>query len=472
MIPVTTFAGKRVAVFGLGSSGLASAHALTAGGAQVICYDDKRERTEAANNAGLPTGDLRVADFAAFDALLLAPGVPLTHPAPHWSVERAQAAGIEVIGDIELFERERRARFGDMKLAAITGTNGKSTVTALTGHLLKAMGVAAQIGGNIGRPVLDFDPKATDAVVEVSSYQIDLAPTLSPDVGALLNVTVDHIDRHGSFENYVAVKERVVARSATAVLGEGELLTEIARRHADIGPRLLAFGAVETGSAEEAFRADIFEAGVFAHAVAAGWEFMALDRRGERPLGAIGDIASLRGAHNALNVAAALAIVEGLGHDPARAAEHLATFPGLPHRMEEVGRDGAVTFINDSKATNLISAIIALKSFGRIHWIAGGKPKEGGLTELHPERFDIRRAYLIGEAAEDFARTLSGAVDTRLCGTLEAALDAAAEGARADGGGVVLLSPACASFDQFRSFEERGDIFRTLVRQRMEAANG
>ncbi|MEO1105362.1 MAG: Mur ligase family protein, partial [Pseudomonadota bacterium] len=219
MIAVTTFAGKRVAVFGLAGSGLVTAHALTAGGAEIVCYDDKRERVDAAWDAGLPTGDLRVADFTAFDALVLSPGVPLTHPAPHWVVERAKAAGTEIIGDIELFDRERAARMPDMGVVAITGTNGKSTVTALVGHLLKALGRDAQIGGNIGRPALDLDPGAAITVLEVSSYQIDLSPTLRPDVGVLLNITPDHLDRHGSFENYARIKTMLTDASDVAVLG-------------------------------------------------------------------------------------------------------------------------------------------------------------------------------------------------------------------------------------------------------------
>lgn len=458
MIAVETFAGKRVAVFGLGGSGLVTAHALAQGGAEIVCFDDDRARVEAAWDAGLPTGDLRVADFAAFDALVLAPGVPLTHPEPHWTVARARAAGIEIIGDIELFDRERRARLPGLRLAAITGTNGKSTTTALLGHLLKAMGEAAQVGGNIGRPVLDLDPADGIAVVEVSSFQIDLAPTLTPDVGALLNITPDHLDRHGTYENYRAVKERLVAQSRVAVVGETTADTRsIARRYRGTGKPVFAFGLLAAGDAPAA-------AGVY---VRAG-RILEL-ARGERDLGALPEVASLRGGHNHENAAAALAMVAALGLDAARAVPHLATFPGLPHRIEEVGRHGNVLFVNDSKATNVDSAITALKAFRGVHWIAGGKPKPGGLAGLDPARFDIRRAYLIGQAAEEFSRQLAGKAETVMCGTLEAALDAAARDAETAGGGVVLLSPACASFDQFRSFGERGDVFRELVRARLNA---
>ena len=242
MIAVETFAGKRAAVFGLGGSGLVTAHALTAGGAEVVCFDDDRAKVEAAWNAGLPTGDLRVADFTVFDALVLAPGVPLTHPVPHWSVERADEAGVEVIGDIELFDRERRARLPDLALVAITGTNGKSTTTALLGHLLRDMGEAVQVGGNIGRPVLDLDPVPGVAVVEVSSFQIDLSPTLTPDVGVLLNISPDHLDRHGTFEIYRAVKERLVTASRIAVVGEtGPDTNAIAARYKSAGKPVFGF---------------------------------------------------------------------------------------------------------------------------------------------------------------------------------------------------------------------------------------
>ncbi|XWN33105.1 MAG: UDP-N-acetylmuramoyl-L-alanine--D-glutamate ligase [Devosia sp.] len=479
MIAVEGFSGRRVAVFGLGGSGLVAAHALAAGGAEIVCYDDKRAHVDAAWDQGLPTGDLRVADFAAFDALLLSPGVPLTHPQPHWTVARAKAAGVEIVGDIELFDRERRARFPQMKLAAITGTNGKSTVTALTGHLLKAMGVDAQVGGNIGRPVLDLDADAAVAVVECSSYQIDLSPTLHPDVGAFLNLSPDHIDRHGTYENYAAVKTHLVDASDKAVFGALESIDDIARRFCrEERVPVWTFGEGRR-SDPPAFQSSAYSRGVLLRAikrepplvrdVTVGWDLVALMDGEPCDLGRLPEVASLRGDHNALNAAAALTIIAALGHDAKDAAAHLATFPGLPHRMEEVGRAGDVAFINDSKATNAQSAYQALTSFEHIHWIAGGVPKEGGITSLKSLFPRVRRAYLIGDAAADFASTLNGSVDVAQCGTLEAALDAAA-GKAAEEGGVVLLSPACASFDQFSSFEERGDRFRTLVQERLAGA--
>jgi len=506
MIALTTFAGRNVAVFGLGGSGLVTAHALTAGGVGVICYDDKAERVKRAADSGLPTGDLRVADFTKFDALILAPGVPLTHPEPHWTVERAKAAGIEIIGDIELFDRERRARTPGLTLVAITGTNGKSTTTALTRHLLAEMGAEVQMGGNIGRPVLDLDPIPGIAIVEVSSFQIDLAPGLAPDVGVLLNVSYDHVDRHGTFEAYRAIKERVPDESAVAVLGHDcPNVNAYARvlRDREGRPDGGVFGfAIDhfTASAEHPRRGEIpadrrvfwdvdlnggiiadsrLERRSFAEAphlrdVHTGFDIVRYRAREDAPdtIGAIPDVPSLRGDHNAQNVAAALTIIMALGFDPKDAVPHLATFPGLPHRMEEVGREGPVSFVNDSKATNADSAKTALKALQNVYWIAGGKAKTDGLTTLDTKRYDIRHAYLIGEAAERFEAELAGAVPVSQCGTLDVALARAAADAAAAGGGIVLLSPACASFDQYASFEARGDAFRQLVKQRLEAVDG
>lgn len=467
MIAVTHMDGRRAAVFGLGGSGLVTAHALTAGGCEVVCYDDKRERVDAALDAGLPTGDLRVADFRAFDALILSPGVPLTHPEPHWTVLRAKAAGIEIIGDVELFDRERRMRLPHTKLVAITGTNGKSTTTALAGHLLREMGVEAQIGGNIGRPALDLDPFDGVVVLEVSSFQIDLSPTLAADVGVLLNITSDHLDRHGTFAAYAALKMALPGRSRIAVIGHD---CAESRRFAVSAPSLDRFGfavtqdAASAVTAPQTFGAVSYAGGVVvASAPGMAGEIFVVRHDEGALIGGMPATPALRGEHNAQNVAAALTAVLALGLDPADALPHLRTFAGLPHRIEEVGRDGDVVFINDSKATNLDSAVTALRAFTGIHWIIGGRAKPGGLAELDPASFDIRRAYLIGEASDLFADQLAGKLATHSCGTLDAALAAAADDAAEAGGGVVLLSPACASFDQFRSFEDRGDTFRALV---------
>ncbi|MEM8665106.1 MAG: UDP-N-acetylmuramoyl-L-alanine--D-glutamate ligase, partial [Pseudomonadota bacterium] len=366
MIAVNTFAGKRVAVFGLAGSGLVCAHALAAGGAEIVCYDDKRERVDAAWDAGLPTGDLRVADFNVFDALALSPGVPLTHPEPHWSVEMARAADKPVIGDIELFDRERRDRLPLLRFAAITGTNGKSTTTALLGHVLKGLGDAAQVGGNIGRPVLDLDPVAGIAVVECSSYQIDLAPGIAPDVGLLLNISPDHIDRHGTFENYAAIKRRLVAQSRQAVVGiDDEHSAAVADDLEAAGKPLRRIAVLDDVSqAQRLGRAGVAAVGEDLYVVVDGVP---------EAIGSLAGVVSLRGRHNAQNAAAAIAMAVALGHAAHDAVKHLATFPGLAHRMEEVGRHEGVLFVNDSKATNAQSARQALASFEDIHWIAGGE---------------------------------------------------------------------------------------------------
>ncbi|WMS40852.1 UDP-N-acetylmuramoyl-L-alanine--D-glutamate ligase [Acuticoccus sp. MNP-M23] len=463
MIAVETFEGKRVAVFGLAGSGLVTAHALAAGGAEILCYDDKRERVDAANDAGLPTGDLRVADFAAFDALVLSPGVPLTHPAPHWTVERAAAAGVPVVGDVALFDGERRARFPELALAAITGTNGKSTTTALLGHILGALGLGAQVGGNIGRPVLDLDPVPGIAVVECSSYQIDLAPGLTPDVGALLNLSPDHIDRHGTFENYAAVKTRLVEGSRQAVIGvDDPHCAAIAHALEEAGKPVHRIGVF--ASVDEAAGA-LGRSGV----ASVGDALFVLTGGTADPVGSRAGIGSLRGDHNGQNAAASIAIAMAMGADPKAAADQLASFPGLQHRMEEVGTRNGVIFVNDSKATNAQSARQALASFTNVHWIAGGVPKTGGIAELADLFGRVNAAYLIGQAADDFAATLEGKVNAARYAGLEQALDAAIAAARP--GDVVLLSPACASFDQFRSFEARGDAFRALVKARIEATD-
>ncbi|WP_108658952.1 UDP-N-acetylmuramoyl-L-alanine--D-glutamate ligase [Acuticoccus kandeliae] len=462
MIEVSRFSDKKAAVFGLAGSGLVTARALVAAGAEIVGYDDKAESVAAAAAAGLPTGDLREGDFARFAVLVLSPGVPLTHPVPHWSVKRAQEAGVPIVGDVGLFDEERRARLPGLRLAAITGTNGKSTTTALLGHILATLGEAAQVGGNIGRPVLDLEPVPGVAVVECSSYQIDLAPTLAPDVGALLNLSPDHIDRHGTFANYAAIKERLVAASGIAVIGIDDADSRaVADRLEAAGKIVRRIGTFET--ADEAARA-------IGNGVAAVGEtlFEIVDGTA-RDVGTVHGIGSLRGRHNAQNAAAALAMAVALGHTAEAAAGALATFPGLPHRMEEVGREGKVLFVNDSKATNAQSSRQALQSFSHIYWIAGGVPKAGGITDLADLFPRVDRAYLIGQAAADFGATLAGTVEAAQCGTLEAALDAAAADAGASAeGGVVLLSPACASFDQFRSFEHRGDRFRDLVAQRLK----
>ncbi|MDQ0315312.1 UDP-N-acetylmuramoyl-L-alanine--D-glutamate ligase [Amorphus orientalis] len=453
MIPVTTLADRTVALFGLGGSGLSTARALLAGGARVLAFDDNPAKVAEAAGAGIPTADLAQTDFEDVAALVLSPGVPLTHPKPHWTVERAREANVPVIGDIELFERERRAGPADTALVAITGTNGKSTTTALVGYLLSELGVPTHVGGNIGTPALELPVLAAGetTVLEVSSYQIDLAPSLAPTVGVHLNISEDHLDRHGSLENYAAIKERVVAAAGTAVVGVDDPWSRAMaeRREARGLPtlRVSTSGAVENG---------VHAADGALHLAADGSSSKILDLAG---------IGSLRGEHNAQNAAAAFAVLAALGLDIDAAAERVSGFPGLAHRLEQVGRRGRVLFVNDSKATNADSARRALASFERIYWIAGGRPKTGGIASLADLFPRVARAYLVGEAEADFAATLDGLVPVVRSGDIAAALAEAAEDAAADPSEepVVLLSPACASFDQFPNFEARGDAFKALV---------
>ncbi len=453
MIPASSLAGRQVALFGLGGSGLATAHALVAGGAVVLAWDDNPQSVEKAQAEGIVTGDLRGADWSRFAAFVLSPGVPLTHPKPHWSVELARAAGVEVIGDVELFVRERNARAPEAPFIAITGTNGKSTTTALIAHILQAAGRDTQMGGNIGRAVMTLDPPAPQRhyVVECSSYQIDIAPSINPTAGVLLNLTPDHLDRHGTMQHYAGIKERLVAGSDTAIIGvDDSFCVQIAERLERAGSKVVRIS-----------RRLPLKDGYFAE----GSElFSAVDGRRTR-IASLEGIGSLRGQHNAQNALAALAACLGVGLTAGEIQAGFETFPGLEHRMEQVGRKGHVLFVNDSKATNADAAAPALSSFERIYWIAGGLPKEGGIEPLRGLFPRIARAYLIGEGAPAFSVTLGEAVPYEISGTLAAAVEHAAADAARDGGGeaVVLLSPACASFDQFRNFELRGEAFRQAV---------
>ena len=456
MIPVSSLKDRAVALFGLGGSGLATARALLAGGAAVTAWDDSPASVEKAAAEGIPTGDLNAADWSGFAALVLAPGVPLTHPEPHWTVRRAQEAGVEIIGDIELFCRERRCAVRRPAFAAITGTNGKSTTTALLAHLLKVGGRDVQIGGNFGPAILGLEPPKAGRVyvIECSSYQIDLAPSLDPAVGLLLNLSPDHIDRHGSMENYAAVKERLIAgveAGGTAVVGvDDEWSRAVAERAEAAGKNVVRI------SVREALDDGVFLDGTDLVVAEKGVRVFTLKLAG---------IGSLRGAHNAQNAAAAFAAARALGLAPEVIAAGMASFPGLAHRMEQVRTLDKVLFVNDSKATNADAAERALTSFDDIFWIAGGKPKEGGIEPLRPFFPRVRKAYLIGVAAEAFAATLGDDVPFEMCGTLDIAVARAADDAAASrlAHPVVLLSPACASFDQYRNFEVRGDAFRDLV---------
>lgn len=462
MIPVKGFEGKRVAVFGLGRTGLTAARALLAGGASVALWDEKTDAREAALAEGFEVVDLNSADWSQFDALMQSPGVPLTHPEPHWTVTKAKAAGVEVLGDIELFARTVNAAPDAKrpKIVAVTGTNGKSTTTALIGHILTSAGKDARIGGNIGLGVLGLDDMHGGAVyvLEVSSYQLDLTTSLKPNVSIILNITPDHLDRHGGMEGYVAAKRRVLLNQGvgdTAIVGVDDnwcqrICTEItAANRRTIWP-------VSAGRA--------MGRGVYV------LQGVLYDATGDRVVEVIDltNAKSLPGRHNWQNAAAAYGAVRALGVSIEDATEGLMTFPGLVHRMETVAISQGVRFVNDSKATNADAARQAMSSYPRFFWIAGGVPKAGGIEPLGDLFGRIAKAYLVGEAADDFAATLAGKAETLSCqGVQEAAAmafaDARQEAERTGQEAVVLLSPACASFDQFPDFEARGEAFRGAV---------
>ncbi len=465
MIPARSFAHKTVAVFGLARSGVSAVRSLSAGGARIVAWDDVAERREEASRAGASLVPVEDWDWDEIAALVLSPGVPLTHPAPHAVVNAAREAGVEIIGDVELFAREIRpdaAAPGRAPVIAITGTNGKSTTTALIGHILAACGFDAQIGGNIGKPMLNLagPSSRTIYVLEVSSYQIDLAPGLAPDVSVLTNITPDHIDRHGSLEGYAAVKARLLEQTSAdgmACIGVDD------PQSASIHTRMVAQGktravAVSAGK--------VLGRGIF---VLDGKLYDAQAQRATEVMD-LRDAQCLPGVHNWQNAALAYAACRPFVRDTRAIVAAIREFPGLPHRLEEVAQIGKVRFINDSKATNAEAAARALACYPDIFWIAGGKAKDGGIESLKSFFPHICKAYLIGEAASQFAHTLDGHVTYEICGTLDRAVASAlADAAHAAlPTPVVLLSPACASFDQFKDFEDRGDAFRALVTARSD----
>lgn len=450
---IESIARRPVGVFGLGLSGMATLRALLAVRAEVVVWDDLPEKRAEAQKLGARVEPLAERDLSGLGALALAPGVPLYHPAPHPVVQRAREAGVEILCDLEILHRCDHGR----KTVGITGTNGKSTTTALTGHILNHCGVPSSVGGNIGRAALDLamPPENGAFVLEISSYQADLCTTFTPDIAVLLNITPDHIDRHGSMEGYIAAKARLLEGAGHAVIG------------VDDEPSLALFHAVREAGRRVAIpvsvRGDV-AGGVHVE------DGKLYDAIGEKnflvgPL----DTPTLPGAHNAQNAAAAYAVARIFGIEPASALEAMRSYPGLPHRQQAVRTLGGVSYINDSKATNADAAGKALACYRKIYWIAGGRPKAGGLNGLESFMDRIRHAFLIGEAAEDFAAWLDNhGVAHSFSGTLDRAVEGAhalAQGERGQPGGTgtVLLSPACASFDQFRSYEQRGEDFVRLV---------
>jgi UDP-N-acetylmuramoylalanine--D-glutamate ligase len=442
---------KVVAVLGLGRSGCATAEALDASGAIVWAWDDA-EAARIAAPARLVV-DLNRADWSRAVALLMSPGIPTTFPEPHPIAAAAKAEGVPLISDIELLHRAQpRTRF-----VGITGTNGKSTVTTLIGHILKAAGRNAEVGGNLGQAVLTLPPLGPDGtyVIELSSYQLDITPSPVSDIAVLLNITPDHLDRHGGMDGYVASKRLIMrpkGKSSLGIIGVDDdpcrAMFEALKRE---GKRRMV-----PISAERAIEGGVSAAdGKLVDAIA-GQPIEIVD---------LTTIERLPGKHNWQNAAAAYAVTRALGLGIDQVVAGLRSYPGLAHRQELVAVIDGIRFVNDSKATNADAAAKALACYDNIYWIAGGRAKEGGLAGLEAFYPRVRRAYLIGEAAEAFAAQLGKAVATKRCGTLDkavtaAAADAGSETARQP---VVLLSPACASFDQYPNFEVRGDHFRKLV---------
>lgn len=459
MIPITEYAGKDVAVYGLGRTGLAAARALKAGKARVHAWDDSEETRAKAEAAGIPLSDLNKRDWQSFAALVLSPGIPYRFPQPHRLVRLAQMTNVPVVGDMELFARAvqklpERAR---PKVIGITGTNGKSTTTALIGHILKECGMDARIGGNIGTGVLDMAPLHANAyyVLELSSYQLDLVKSLHCDVAVFLNISPDHLDRHGGMKGYVDAKRRIFLNQQpgdTAVIAVDDTITQT------LAMDLAARGGVRVSQVSSEF--------ALGRGVSAvnGNLFDSLGGNAVK-VGDLSEAPALPGRHNFQNAAAAYAACRALGIDPARIYAAIRTFPGLAHRMEQVGEIEGVRFVNDSKATNAQAAEQALRAYSKVYWIAGGVPKAEGIGPLSPLFNRVAKAYLIGDAADAFARTLDGAAEYEKCGTLDKAVANAYRDARASGdeNPIVLLSPACASFDQFKDFEARGDAFRDIV---------
>lgn len=422
MIISDAFRGKRYAVLGLARSGIATVRALVASGAEVVAWDNRAEARAELAGAGATFADPMEIDLAGFDAVVVSPGVPLNR---HPVADRARAAHVPIIGDIELFA-QARASLPPHKVVGITGTNGKSTTTALVHHIIKTAGIPTMMGGNIGLPILEQAPLTAGGVyvLELSSYQIDLSHSLACDIAVLTNITPDHLDRYDGFAGYSASKERLFGlqhQDQLAVIAcDDDPSRMIASR---INHRLIRVHAADVPDQSR-------------------WP-------------------TLQGPHNAQNVAIAIRVADALGLDAATIEQGLASYPGLPHRMERIRELDGVLYVNDSKATNATSTAPALGAYGAIHWILGGQAKTDDLDACAPYFGHVTAAYTIGDAADLFERLLKAHMPVTNAGTLKAALDSARAAARP--GETVLLSPACASFDQFRDFEARGDAFRAHV---------
>ena len=464
MIPVQGYAGATVAVLGLGRSGLATVRALRAGGAQAIAWDDGPRGREMAEAEGVEVRDLtRPGAFEGVAALITSPGIPHLYPAPNPAIAAAWEAGVPVDNDIGLFFRSFATEDWDgfdtaPRVIAVTGSNGKSTTSALIHHILSESGRPTQLAGNIGRGVLDIEPARDGEVVvlELSSYQTDLARSLTPDVAVWTNLTDDHLDRHAGPGGYFAAKRRLFAEGGPdrAVIGVDE--TE---------GRYLANQMVEQANDDRLIRVSVTRKLDKGWSVVARKGFLTETRQG-RQVAAIDlrGIAGLPGQHNHQNACCAYGAVRTLGLGPRGIEAAMQSYPGLPHRSQRIAERDGVAFVNDSKATNVDAAAKALQAFPRIRWICGGLQKEGGLDGLLPHLGAVAKAYVIGREAEAFARQLGG-IEASICGTMDRAVAEAV--AEAQPGDTVLLAPACASFDQYDSFAARGEDFVERVRERI-----
>jgi UDP-N-acetylmuramoylalanine--D-glutamate ligase len=455
MIDLSFLADRPVAVLGLGRSGIATARALSASGVEVWAWDDAGAARETAVASDMPVFDLSERDLGQASMLVLSPGIPYSHPSPHPVVVRAENSGCEVVCDIELLGRA----CPEARYIGITGTNGKSTTTALIGHLLAAAGKTCEVGGNIGVPALALPALGADGsyVLEVSSYQLELMRSLVFDIAVLLNISADHLGRHGGMQGYIAAKRRIFrgqGAADTAVVGLDDQASREVFRSLSTSGTARSIGISGYGSVAD---------GVFA---VEGDLYDAMGGGQPQRIVALGEALALPGHHNAQNAAAAYAVARTAGVSGTSAASAMRTFPGLAHRQELVAVVDGIAYVNDSKATNADAAARALACYESVYWIAGGRPKESGLAALDPYLERVRHAFLIGEAAPAFAEELAGKVPLTRCGTLQNAVREATGRAAANGTAkaTVLLSPACASFDQFRDFEERGETFRALVR--------
>lgn len=457
MIPALRYFKRTVAVVGLGKSGLSAAHALKAGGANVLAWDDMPEARAAAEAEGLTCVPPSRTAWAAVERVVWSPGIPHTHPKPHPAAELARSMGIELVCDVDLLCEAKPDPF----YIAVTGTNGKSTTTSLITHILQSAGHAAAAGGNLGTPALDMPALnfAGTYVLELSSYQLELLPCLAASVAVWLNVSPDHLERHGGLDGYVRAKKRIFenqTQPSTAIIGVDDV--ESAKVYDEVSRS--ALGKVIPVRIGRPIDGGVYVVNGILHDYA------------EDSLGAVCDLRempALPGVHNWQNAACAYAAARARNVAPAKIVAALRTFPGLPHRQQRVAVIEDVAFINDSKATNAEATAKALACTDNVLWIAGGRAKEGGINSLEPYFGRIKHAFLIGEAAEDFAKTLEGKVPYTLSGTLENAVEKADE--IADRGDTVLLSPACASWDQFKSFEHRGEVFIDIVR-RLETEDG